>query len=80
MKAVELTAKLKEAGFSISLDDFGSKYSNLAILATMEFDEVKFDRSLVSMLEENEKKQSSHEEWTWIMPCTKRDYLSCGRH
>ena len=51
----ELTAKLKEAGFSISLDDFGSQYSNLAILATMHFDEVKFDRSLVSMLEENEK-------------------------
>lgn len=51
----ELISKLKEAGFSISLDDFGSQYSNLAILAAMDFDEVKFDRSLVSTLEENEK-------------------------
>lgn len=51
----ELTANLKAAGFSISLDDFGSQYSNLAILAAMDFDEVKFDRSLVNKLEENEK-------------------------
>ena len=42
-------------GFSISLDDFGSQYSNLAILAAMDFDEIKFDRSLVSTLEENKK-------------------------
>jgi len=51
----ELIKKLKTAGFSISLDDFGSQYSNLAILAALDFDEVKFDRSLVSTLEENEK-------------------------
>lgn len=50
-----LFEKLKAAGFSISLDDFGSQYSNLAILAMMDFDEVKFDRSLVSSLEENRK-------------------------
>ena len=51
----DLIGKLKAAGFSISLDDFGSQYSNLAILAAMDFDEVKFDRSLVSTLEYNEK-------------------------
>lgn len=51
----ELIEKLKNAGFSISLDDFGSQYSNLAILAAMDFDEVKFDRSLVSTLEHSEK-------------------------
>ena len=51
----DLICKLKEAGFSISLDDFGSQYSNLAILAAMDFDEIKFDRSLVNTLEENEK-------------------------
>lgn len=51
----ELVGKLKAAGFSISLDDFGSQYSNLAILAAMDFDEIKFDRSLVSTLEENKK-------------------------
>lgn len=51
----DLIGKLKDAGFSISLDDFGSQYSNLAILAAMDFNEVKFDRSLVSTLEDNEK-------------------------
>ncbi len=51
----ELIVKIKAAGFNISLDDFGSQYSNLAILASLDFDEVKFDRSLVSTLEENEK-------------------------
>ena len=51
----ELVLQLKGSGFSISLDDFGSQYSNLAILATMDFDDVKFDRTLVSTLEENEK-------------------------
>ncbi|MBR5229742.1 MAG: bifunctional diguanylate cyclase/phosphodiesterase [Firmicutes bacterium] len=52
---IELSQKLKQNGFTISLDDFGSKYSNLAILSSMEFDEIKFDRSLISTLEENEK-------------------------
>lgn len=37
-------------GFSVSLDDFGSKYSNLSILATLEFSEIKFDKSLVDKL------------------------------
>ena len=50
-----LIERLKEVGFSISLDDFGSEYSNLAILASMDFDEIKMDRSLVSSLEENRK-------------------------
>lgn len=51
----ELIEKLTSAGFAISLDDFGSQYSNLAILAAMDFDEIKFDRTLVSTLEENQK-------------------------
>ena len=46
---------LKERGFSISLDDFGSQYSNLSILAAMDFDEIKFDRSLIATLEKNKK-------------------------
>lgn len=50
-----LICTLKNFGFSLSLDDFGSQYSNLAILSAMDFDEVKFDRSLVSRLEDNEK-------------------------
>jgi len=51
----ELIEKINAAGFTISLDDFGSKYSNLAILASMDFDEIKFDKSLVETLEKNPK-------------------------
>lgn len=49
----DLVHEIGEAGFSISLDDFGSKYSNLAILTALKFDEIKFDKSLVDDLERN---------------------------
>lgn len=42
-------------GFSISLDDFGSQYSNLSILTMLEFSEIKFDKSLVDELGSNVK-------------------------
>ncbi len=38
---------LKEAGFEISLDDFGAKHSNLLMLTTNEFSEVKVDKGLI---------------------------------
>lgn len=43
---------LRHAGYSISLDDFGTKYTNLAILADMDFNVLKIDRSLVNALED----------------------------
>lgn len=51
----ELIKEINQAGFTISLDDFGSQYSNLAILSSMDFDEIKFDKSLVDELEYNPK-------------------------
>lgn len=51
----KLTREFKEAGFSISLDDFGAQYSNLSILSTMEFNNLKLDKNLVRSLEENPK-------------------------
>lgn len=53
----QLIQTINGAGFTISLDDFGSQYSNLAILSAMDFDEIKFDRSLVKALEHNRKSQ-----------------------
>ncbi len=41
---------LKEAvcaGFSMSLDDFGAEYSNLQVLTSMDFTQIKFDKSLI---------------------------------
>lgn len=47
---LKLMDQIIAEGFSISLDDFGSKYSNLSILTTLEFSEIKFDKSLVDRL------------------------------
>lgn len=41
---------LFNAGYSISLDDFGTKYTNLSILADLKFSVLKIDRSLVGKL------------------------------
>ncbi len=37
-----------DLGYRISLDDFGTKYSNLAVLSDIRFDVLKLDKSLVS--------------------------------
>ncbi len=40
----EKIARLKEIGFRISMDDFGSGYSSLNTLASLKIDELKLDR------------------------------------
>lgn len=52
----ELIHSFTAEGFSISLDDFGSEYSNLSILTEIDFNEVKFDKSLVDELDISDKK------------------------
>ncbi len=46
---------LRNMGFSVSMDDFGTKYSNLAVLTQFDFDTVKIDRSLLLDVEKNSK-------------------------
>ncbi len=43
----EKLKNIKDAGFEISLDDFGAKHSNLLMLTTTEFSEVKIDKGLI---------------------------------
>lgn len=50
--ALRQLAELKDAGFLISVDDFGSGYSNLGQLLRVPFDVLKIDRSLLLMLTE----------------------------
>lgn len=50
-----LIKQLRTAGFSVSLDDFGARYSNLAILTKIDFDNIKIDKSLVDSIASNEK-------------------------
>ena len=42
--------KLKEYGFSISIDDFGVRNASLSLFTTINFDILKLDRSLVKTL------------------------------
>jgi EAL domain-containing protein (putative c-di-GMP-specific phosphodiesterase class I)/GGDEF domain-containing protein len=46
----ELIAEFKKADFSLHLDDFGSGYSSLATLNTLQFDTIKLDKSLVDYI------------------------------
>lgn len=43
-----LMKKLKDAGFTLSMDDFGSGYSSLNMLKDAPFDVVKFDREFLN--------------------------------
>ena len=58
-KVIEsIGSKLREAGFRISLDDFGANYANMSILSIMQFDEVKLDKSLMDDLVVNRTNQT----------------------
>lgn len=46
---------LKDLGFCLSMDDFGSHYSNLAVLIQYDFDSAKIDRSMVTEITNNRK-------------------------
>ncbi len=47
--------ELAEKGIQFYLDDFGTGYSNLANVIGLPFSTIKMDRSLVLMMEDNEK-------------------------
>lgn len=51
--------ELKGLGLSIALDDFGSGYSSLNIVAGLDIDEIKFDREFL-MVEEPEQIKKNH--------------------
>lgn len=57
----EIIAKIgediKKLGFSISLDDFGAKYTNMSMLTVVKFNVLKLDRSLVNNLVYNQNNQ-----------------------
>jgi len=51
----EVINKFRKENFNISLDDFGSDYSNLSILTKIDFDNVKIDKSIVDSINKNPK-------------------------
>lgn len=54
-RAIQQLFTLKDKGFSISLDDFGSGYSSLACLVALPLDIVKIDKSLVDGIDKSPK-------------------------
>ncbi len=53
--AEHLSVAIKEMGFRIAMDDFGTKYSSLNYLSRIPFDTLKIDRTYVQRLSENER-------------------------
>lgn len=51
----EVIGKIKQAGFTILMDDFGSGYSSLNMLKTTQFDVLKIDRSFLSEFMESDR-------------------------
>lgn len=50
-----LIGELRQGGFVVSIDDFGTEYANLALLSTVDFDVLKLDKSLVDNVADSPK-------------------------
>lgn len=57
MNLLTLIDGIREAGFAISIDDFGVDYANLSLFTSANFDELKSDKSLVDNVVANQKTQ-----------------------
>lgn len=55
MEVNNIARALHTLGFSISMDDFGTQYSNMAVLTQFDFDTVKIDRSMILNIVNDEK-------------------------
>ncbi len=51
----EIIKSFSDAGFLVSLDDFGSGYSNLNSIMVSDFDEIKIDMKIISSLHKDKK-------------------------
>lgn len=53
-----ILGQIKEAGFAVSIDDFGVRSANLSLFTSVDFDVLKIDKSLIDNIAENEKAQA----------------------
>ncbi len=54
----EIIGKFSDAGFLVSLDDFGSGYSNLNSLVVSDFDEIKIDMTIIDGIHKDKKSRT----------------------
>ena len=52
---IQMIAQLREKGYEIEMDDFGSGYSSLNMLSSMPIDVLKMDIAFIRNMERNEK-------------------------
>lgn len=52
---IDRVNQIKDMGYKVSLDDFGSGYSSLSMVSKLPVDEIKFDRSFVQNSIDNDK-------------------------
>ena len=57
-KVIRLVNKLRQYGFKVEMDDFGSGYSSFGMLQNYNFDIMKIDMSFVRQIETNTKTRS----------------------
>lgn len=57
-KLHEAMNKIKDSGYALWLDDFGSGYSSLNVLKDYQFDVIKLDMHFISNLEDSEKSRT----------------------
>ncbi len=56
----EMIEKIREKGFPVAVDDFGSGYSTLGFVRDIEFDTLKMDRSFLrGDIEEKKRSRGS---------------------
>ncbi|MEM9743728.1 MAG: EAL domain-containing protein [Pseudomonadota bacterium] len=57
-RAIAVMHRLKESGFSLAMDDFGTGQSSLSLLNQLPVDSLKFDRSLVRDVTSNARSRT----------------------
>lgn len=50
-----VASELQKKGFRLSMDDFGTQYSNMEMLSRFHFDTAKIDRSMVKEITDNQR-------------------------
>ena len=51
----DMIRDIKNAGFSVAIDDFGVKYANLSLVLNSDIDTLKLDKSMIDSIESNDK-------------------------